>query len=108
MPAGGSDGDEPLVAGARELREETGLAADDWRDLGPVFSLNGVAAAPGQVLLATGLSAVTGEEGAAEGITAVRTVSRAELLTLVADGTITDNESLGALLKALVALGQVR
>lgn len=106
IPAGGTDGDVFLVAARRELREETGLAAREWRDLGPVHSLNGVADAPGQVFLATGLDQVGGQEQAAEGITSTRLVPFAELSSLIADSTITDNETLGALLKALVALGQ--
>jgi 8-oxo-dGTP pyrophosphatase MutT (NUDIX family) len=107
VPAGGADGEDLLAAAQRELREETGLAADDWRDLGTVYSLNGVAAAPGRVYLATGLHAVGGEATATEGIIGIRTVAPEELVGLVADGSMTDNESLGALLKALVALGRV-
>ena len=107
VPAGGADETDLLAAARRELREETGLAAARWRDLGEVFSLNGVAAAPGRVYLATDLSEVGGAETAVEGITARRFVPPDELLALVADGTLTDNESLGALLKALVALGRV-
>ncbi len=108
IPAGGADaGDADLLVSAqRELREETGLAAREWRDLGCVYSLNGVAHAPGRVFLATGLETVGSEEQTAEGITGSRQVSFAELSHLIADGTITDNETLGALLKALVALGQ--
>lgn len=106
IPAGGADQDDLLAGARRELREETGLAAREWRDLGPVFSLNGVAYAPGQVFLATGLEFVGGDEQAAEGITGCRSVTFAELSTLIADGTITDVQTLGALLKALVALGQ--
>lgn len=106
IPAGGADEDDLLSAAQRELREETGLAAREWRDLGSVYSLNGVAHAPGQVYLATGLHAVGGDEQAAEGITGCRLVPFAELSTLIADGTITDTETLGALLKALVDLGQ--
>ena len=41
-----------------------------------------------------------------EGITECRPVPFAELSALIADGTITDNETLGALLKAFVALGR--
>lgn len=108
VPAGGSDGEDPLVAAARELREETGLAADDWTHLGPVFSLNGVAHAPGHVLLARGLRPA--DEAHAqdeEGIVGLRRVPWPGLLDLVRAGAITDNESLGALLHAAIALGRV-
>ncbi|HEY5822209.1 MAG TPA: NUDIX hydrolase [Propionibacteriaceae bacterium] len=105
IPAGGSESDDLLEAARRELREETGFAADHWQDLGEVFSLNGVADAPGRVFLATGLHPVDGAEQEAEGITACRSVPFEELSTMIADGTITDGETLAALLKALVAIG---
>ncbi|HYI53455.1 MAG TPA: NUDIX hydrolase [Microlunatus sp.] len=107
VPAGGTDGEETLAAAVRELREETGLAAQQLTDLGPVHSLNGVADAPGRVVLAKGLHPVGGAEQESEGITGVRTVPIPELLALLAAGEITDNESLGALLLALVRLGRV-
>ena len=108
VPAGGTDGEEPLVAAGRELREETGLAADSLTDLGAVQSLNGVADAPGRVVLATGLRPVGGAEQETEGITGVRQVPVPDLLAMITAGEITDNESLGALLVALVNLGRVR
>ncbi len=108
VPAGGTDGEESLVAAARELREETGLAAGSLTDLGPVQSLNGVAEAAGRVVLATQLHPVGGAEQEAEGITGVLSVPPPELLAMIAAGEITDNESLGALLLALVHLGRVR
>ncbi len=107
VPAGGSDGEELLVAARRELLEETGLVAREWRPLARVQSLNGVADAPGQVFLATGLQAAAGAQREAEGITAQRTVTVAELAAMIGRGEISDNESLGALLVALVALGRV-
>lgn len=108
VPAGGSDGEDPLLAAQRELREETGLAAEEWTHLGPVFSLNGVAHAPGHVLLARGLRPA--DEAHAqdeEGIVGVRRVPWPELMGLVRAGSVTDNETLGALLHAAVALGRV-
>lgn len=109
VPAGGSDGEEPLVAARRELLEETGLAADDWQVLAETFSLNGVCDAPGRVLLARGLRPVADGDGQAEeGIVGVRRVPWAEVLGMVRDGVITDGETVAALMHAAVALGRVR
>lgn len=108
VPAGGSDGEEPLVAARRELLEETGLLADEWQDLGAVFSLNGVCHAPGRVLLARGLRAPVEAEGQhEEGIVGTRVLPWPAVLGLVRDGTITDGESVAALMYAAIALGRV-
>lgn len=108
VPAGGSDGEVVEVAARRELREETGLDAEEWQHLGAVHSLNGVAHAPGHVLLARGLRPATeGHAQQEEGIARLRRVPWPELMELVQAGAITDNETLGALLHAAVALGRV-
>ena len=107
VPAGGSEGEEPLVAAKRELLEETGLVARDWREVGRVHALNGVCSAAEHVFLARGLSTAGGARQAEEGITAVRTVPWAQVVGLVRDGTITDGETVTALMLAAIELGRV-
>lgn len=108
VPAGGTDGDDPLVAARRELREETGLEADSWQDLGPVWSLNGVATAPGRIYLARGLRpSEDAHEMAEEGITEVLTLPWSRVWEMVGSGAIEDGETLAPLLRAAVALGKL-
>lgn len=107
VPAGGSDGEEPLVAARRELREETGLEAERWTRLGSMWALNGVCRAPEHVFLAQGLREVAGAEMADEGITGVRRVSWPDAFRMVRDGEISDSESIASLLYAAIDLGKV-
>ena len=78
--------------------------ADSWERVGSMFALNGICHAPEHVYLARGLhpSGVPVEQEV-EGITAVRRVPWARVLELVADGTITDGETVAALMYAALA-----
>lgn len=112
VPAGGTDGQDPLVAARRELAEETGLVARDWVHVGTVDALNGIARAVEHVYVARGLTAVadagaTAHEQATEGITAVRTVPFAEALAMVRAGAIRDGETVAALALAALHLGRL-
>lgn len=121
LPSGGTDGQDPLVAARRELAEETGLVAQRWRQVGTMQALNGICRASEHVFLATGLSAQSepgadaghaatpGHEAAQgeEGISAVQRLPMQQVLQLVADGVITDGETIAALLHALIALRRV-
>jgi 8-oxo-dGTP pyrophosphatase MutT (NUDIX family) len=111
VPAGGSDGESPRTAAERELREETGLVAAEWTELGRLDALNGICEAVEHVFLARGLSAINeGDEGdgrVEEGITEVRRVPLAETLDLVRSGRIRDGETVAALMLALLHLDRV-
>lgn len=112
VPAGGTDGQEPLVAAQRELAEEAGLVASGWTHVGTVDALNGVARAVEHVFVARGLSpvadaAATRDEQAAEGITAVRTVPFGEVLELIRTGVIRDGETVAAMALAALHLGRL-
>lgn len=107
VPSGGTDGQDPVVAAQRELLEETGYTARELVEVGSLNSLNGVCRAPGTVLLATGLTASEATGHAEEGITEVRLVPFAEVMTMIARREITDGESAAALLCAAVHLGRV-
>lgn len=111
VPAGGSDGQDPLLAAQRELREETGFEAAEWTLIGRMNALNGVADAPEFVFLARGLSAAASDAAhtqAEEGIDAVSWVAFEDVLTMIADGRITDGETVAALAFAGIHLGRFR
>ncbi len=135
LPAGATDGEDPLVAARRELLEETGLQAGEWVHVGGMDALNGVAKAPEHVFVARGLTGFppapgsggsdpsdpsdasdsSGREGhgrapsadqAEEGISRVEALPFGQVLRMVAEGTIRDGETIAALALAGLWLGR--
>lgn len=108
VPAGGSDGEDPLIAAQRELREETGMQAEEWSLLGSMNALNGIAVAPEHVFLARGLSTAGHDDGSREeeGIEEVSWVAFSDVLQMIADGRIRDGETIAALALAGIRLGR--
>jgi len=98
IPEGGCpEGEEPLRAAQRELREETGLDARHWRRLGEAYLSNSVADEYAVWFLATGL--VPGEQRP-EGTEALtlRRLPLREVLDMALSGQITDALSLVAIM----------
>lgn len=108
VPAGATDGEDPLVAAKRELAEETGLTATEWTELGSLHALNGIAVAREHFFLARGLADAVAADAsqAEEGIGQVRRVPFAEVRDMIAEGRLRDGESVAALSLAAIHLGR--
>jgi ADP-ribose pyrophosphatase len=106
IPAGlmDLDGESPLACAQRELREEVGLAAENWSVLVDLASSPGYSTEAVRVYLATGLTAV--ERPAAEDEEADMRVVRVALGDAVGaafDGRIVDASTVAGLLAAAQA-----
>jgi 8-oxo-dGTP pyrophosphatase MutT (NUDIX family) len=74
LPAGKLDaeGESPLEAMKRELVEEIGMEADDWRELKRIYTSPGFAREEVRIYIATGLRTVEHEPDPGERIEIVR------------------------------------
>ena len=104
-PGGGiRGGEEPREAARRELREEAGIEAEAWTDLGVVDQLTEVVVSPNRLFLARQLTFVRPEREGSERIRTVK-VPMAEAVRWVMDGTISHAASATLVLKAERILG---
>jgi 8-oxo-dGTP pyrophosphatase MutT (NUDIX family) len=94
IPEGGVPAAETPIDGMkRELREETGVEASEWRELVRLHLSNSVTDEAGVLYLARGLSHGTSQPEPTERIE-VRWVPFDEALAMTADGRITDAMSI--------------
>jgi ADP-ribose diphosphatase len=98
--SGGSDpGEAPLDAARRELKEELGIEASEWTDLGTVDPITSMVHAPVRLFLARGLSFGPPHREGTEKIRAVK-MPLAEAVQAVLDGRITHAPSCLLILRA--------
>ena len=100
VPRGGSHPGETnmLEVAKRELAEETGLQAAEWRELGPVDVCNGVADDVQTLFLATGLTQTNMQLDPEEEIS-VEWHPFDEAVSMAMNGRITEVCSIAAILR---------
>jgi len=102
IPAGTLDqpGESPAAAAARELGEETGYTATDYRELTAFFTAPGFCTEKITVYLATGLTPGAQNQMEDEDI-ALEIVPLSTVPTLIANGDIADAKTISGLLMAM-------
>jgi ADP-ribose pyrophosphatase len=99
-PGGGREAnEEPLAAARRELREELGIEADHWTDLGRLDPFTSMVVAPARLFLARGLHFGPPAREATELIRPVK-LRLDDALGAVLDGRITHGPSCVLILRA--------
>lgn len=105
---GGADhGEDPLAAAQRELREELGLAAARWDELGIVYEIPSIMQQPIALFVARDISVVGSAPEAVETIDAVR-MPFAAALGMAGRGEIPDAVSTAALFRTAYFLDAER
>jgi len=107
IPEGGAPpGESPLEGAQRELREEAGVEASEWREIARVHVSNSVTDEVATLFLATGLSHGPTALESTESDLTLDWVSFDEAVSMVMDGRITDAMSVVAIQR--VALDRIR
>ena len=97
IPEGGVSPDEAPLAGIRrELREETGVEASEWTEIGSYALSNSITDERGLLWLATGLTHGTAQPDPTEDL-ATRWVPFDDALAMTGDGRISDAVSIMAI-----------
>jgi 8-oxo-dGTP pyrophosphatase MutT (NUDIX family) len=107
VSGGIEDGEEPLAAAQREAREELGISAGEWIDLGDFDPFTTMINAPARLFLARGLTLGASRPDGTEQIRRV-TVPFTEAVEMVLDSRITHGPSAVVILKARLYLDGIR
>lgn len=107
VPGGGSEGGDLLEAAKRELKEESGIIANEWIDLGTQQILNGLTDEMMQVFLARDLEKTDEHEQIEEGIFEIRWVTFQEAFDMIKGSEISDCQTISAITRAAIHLGRI-
>jgi len=106
IPEGGGALDtEPLLSAQRELLEETGLSASNWKELQRMHLSNSVSDELSIIYVATGLTIGESEPEETEQLV-IRKLPFEQAFQMVMDGEITDSMSVAAILKTKILIDQ--
>jgi 8-oxo-dGTP pyrophosphatase MutT (NUDIX family) len=97
--AGSVDGESALDAAKRELKEELGIEAAEWKDLGSVYSLTSITHSCSRQFIARKLTFTEQETEGTEDIEPVK-LTLEQAFEMVLNGEITDGDSCILILKA--------
>jgi 8-oxo-dGTP pyrophosphatase MutT (NUDIX family) len=100
VPAGGSDGEDLLVAAKRELKEETGLVSDDWAKIAEYYAMDGSTNSPFSLFIARDV-VKEGDGDGIEDITEARFFSMDEIMDMIRSNSIKCSETLASLALAM-------
>jgi 8-oxo-dGTP pyrophosphatase MutT (NUDIX family) len=109
IPAGNTDGEDPLEAAKRELEEETHLHAEKWAQIsGETFPYNSVTPERNILFIARGLHKSKNPPEQADPILEVKGFAWKEIIEMIKNAEITDGQTITAIMRAGLHLGHLK
>jgi len=107
VPGGGSNNEDLLTAAKRELWEETGLIARDWKKIGMFNPMSGICSENMYVFLAKNLEQTGKNKKHEEGIGTIKKFPFKDVLKMIKNGEIVEGQSCLSVLQAGLFLGYI-
>lgn len=107
VPGGFTDHQEPLFSAKRELREEAGLAASNWENIGRLNVMSGATRIGGYIFVARDLSKIDGAEQDEEGIVSCEFVPFKNVIKMIEEDKVIESITISVIFKAGIATGLI-